>query len=258
MTNLTKYIALSGVLIFILIACNKSLQTTKTTSNNLKVGNAAQTAPFADSIIRPYRNKMKASMDEVLNETLVDLEVGVPEGLLGNFVSDLTFDRARDEAKNTPDFCILNNGGLRTSVMKGPITRGKLFELMPFENEIVIVEISSDKMLDLIEYVRKKSLESNSRKAGVPVSNFRVQLSNGNVTNIMINNRQYDKTKSYKVVTTDYLANGGDNMNFFLEPINTEKTGLKLRDIIIEHVITLKKRNIAVNLALDGRIYNAE
>lgn len=81
---------------------------------------------------------MKASMDEVLNETLVDLEVGAPEGLLGNFVCDLTFDRARNQAKNTPDFCILNKGGLRTPVLKGPITRGKLFELMPFENEIVI------------------------------------------------------------------------------------------------------------------------
>ncbi len=257
MANLTKYIALLGVSI-LLIACNKTLQITDANSSNESVSANIETSTFADSIIAPYRDSMKASMDEVLNETLVDLEVGVPEGLLGDFVTDLTFDRARNEAKSAPDFCVLNNGGLRTPVLKGPITRGKIFELMPFENEIVIVEISADKMLDLIEYVRTKSLMGDSRKAGVPVSNFRMQMSNGKVTHIMINNHQYSKQKNYKVVTTDYLANGGDNMNFFLNPVSIEKTGLKLRDIIIDHVIELKKRNIAVNLALDGRIHNAE
>ncbi|MCT4580494.1 MAG: 5'-nucleotidase C-terminal domain-containing protein [Flavobacteriales bacterium] len=257
MANLTKYIALLGVSI-LLIACNKTLQITDSNSSNQSVSANIAASTFADSIIAPYRDSMKASMDEVLNETLVDLEVGVPEGLLGDFVTDLTFDRTRNEAKSVPDFCILNNGGLRTPVLKGAITRGKIFELMPFENEIVIVEISPDKMLDLIEYVRSKSLMGDSRKAGVPVSNFRMQMSNGKVSNIMINNRQYSKHKNYKVVTTDYLANGGDNMNFFLNPINIEKTGLKLRDIIIDHVIELKKRNIAINLALDGRIHNAE
>lgn len=257
MANLTKYIALIGIS-FLLIACNKTLQITEANSSNQSIDANISTSAFADSIIAPYRDSMKASMDEVLNETLVDLEVGVPEGLLGNFVTDLTFDRARNKAKSTPDFCILNNGGLRTPVLKGPITRGKIFELMPFENEIVIVEISPEKMIDLIEYIRTKSLMGDSRKAGVPVSNFRMQMSGGDVKHIMINNHQYNKNKTYKVATTDYLANGGDNMNFFIDPVSIEKTGLKLRDIIIDHVVELKKRNIAINLALDGRIHNAE
>lgn len=256
MANLTKYIAILGFSI-LLIACNKTLQITESHSANQSMDSNIKISAFADSIITPYRDSMKASMDEVLNETLVDLEVGVPEGLLGDFVTDLTFDRVRKEVKNTPDFCMLNNGGLRTPLLKGPITRGNLFELMPFENEIVIVEITPEKMIDLIEYIRSKSLMDYSRKAGVPVSNFRMQMSGGRVTNIMINNHQY-KSKPYKIVTTDYLANGGDNMDFFIDPISIEKTGLKLRDIIIDHVIELKKRNIAINLALDGRIHNAE
>jgi 2',3'-cyclic-nucleotide 2'-phosphodiesterase (5'-nucleotidase family) len=257
MTNLIKYIVLIGFTT-LLIACNKTLQLTDSNSSNNKVEASVVISPIADSTIAPYRDSMKAKMDEVLNETLVDLEVGAPEGLLGNFVTDLTFDRTRNTVDNAPDFCVLNNGGLRTPVLKGDITRGKLFELMPFENEIVIIEISADKMIDLIEYIRSKSLVASSRKAGVPVSNFRMMMSNGEVTNVMINNRQYSKNKTYRVVTTDYLGGGGDNMNFFLDPIKVEKTGLKLRDIIIDHVIELKKRNIAVNLALDGRIHNAE
>jgi 5'-nucleotidase len=257
MTNLIKYIILVGFSL-LLITCNKTLQVSEAKSENKTVEKSIITTSSVDSLISPYRDSMKAKMDEVLNKTLVDLEVGVPEGLLGNFITDLTFSRVRNTIEKEPDFCVLNNGGFRTSILKGPITRGKLFEVMPFENELVIVEISSDKMLDLIEYVRKKSLMAESRKSGVPVSNIRIMLSNGEVSHIMINNRQYREGKSYRVVTSDYLSGGGDQMDFFLDPISIEKTGLKLRDVIIDHVIELKKRNVAVNLALDGRIHNAE
>jgi len=257
MTNLIKYIVLIGLPV-LLIACSKTLQVTDSSSINNKTEASIATSHIADSIITPYRDSMETKMNTVLNQTLVDLEVGVPEGLMGNFVTDLTFDRVRDFSDFNPDFCVLNNGGFRTSILKGDITRGQLFELMPFENEVVIVEISADKMIDLIEYIRVKSLEPPSRKAGVPVSNIRLSMSNGEVNHIMINNRQYNKNKTYRVATSDYLSGGGDDMTFFLNPIRIEKTGLKLRDIIIDQVITLKERNIAINLALDGRIQNAE
>jgi len=258
MTNLIKYITLIGFTSFFIISCNKTLQVTEVKSNNQEVSTTIATDPTAEKLIKPYRDSLKAKMDEVLNQTLVDLEVGSPEGLLGDFVCDLTFSRIKKEGNFQPDFCILNNGGLRTSIQKGDITLGKVYELMPFENEIVVVEISPEKMLELIEYVRKKSLEEASRKAGVPVSNFRMILNNGEVTNVMINNRQWDKNKSYKVVTTDYLSGGGDNMTFFLNPISIQKTGIKLRDAIIDNLVDLKQKGLPVNLALDGRIYHAE
>lgn len=257
MTNLIKYLVLFGFGV-LLIACNKTLQVVDSSSSNNKVEATTATSRLADSLITPYRDSMEVKMNTVLNQTLVDLEVGVPEGLMGNFVTDLTFARVSNYQDFNADFCILNNGGFRTSILKGDITRGSLFELMPFENEVVIIEISAEKMVDLIEYIRVKSLEAPSRKSGVPVSNIRVTMSKGEVTNVMINNVQYNKNKTYRVATTDYLAGGGDDMNFFLNPIKTEKTGLKLRDLIIDHVVELKKRNRAVNLALDGRIYHAE
>ncbi len=257
MTKLIKYIVFTGLGLSFL-ACNKTLQVTEVSSVNKVNSESVAVSSDANELIKPYRDSMKAKMDEVLNTTLVDLEVGVPEGLLGDFVCDLTFNRVKREVEVAPDFCILNNGGLRTPLLKGDITRGKIFELMPFENEIVIVEISKEKMLELLEYVRVRSLLEKSRKAGVPVANLRMMLSEGEISNVMINNRQYDKEKTYRVVTSDYLSGGGDNMTFFLHPISIEKTGIKLRDAILDNVIELKKKNLPINLALDGRIYNAE
>ena len=60
--------------------------------------------------------------------------------------------------------------------------------------------------------------------------------------------------RPYKVITTDYLANGGDNMSFFLNPINYEKLDMKLRDAILQEVESLNKKGLKVKANLDKRI----
>lgn len=213
---------------------------------------------ISESIILPYRKKLETQMNEVLNTSLVNMEVGSPEGLLGNFVADLTFIRAQQESNSNVDFSLLNNGGLRTPINKGEVSRRNIFELMPFDNTIVIVEISGDKMIDLIEYVRMKSMMSDSRKAGVPLSGFRMMINNDVVEKVFIGAKEFDKNKTYKVATSDYLSRGGDHMDFFLNPINTENTNILLRDAIIEHITALKEKNIPISATLDGRIHHAE
>ena len=47
-------------------------------------------------------------------------------------------------------------------------------------------------------------------------------------------------------------------MDFFLDPISIENTGIKLRDAILTHIIKLDNKNTELNAILDGRIYHAE
>ena len=92
-------------------------------------------------------------MNEVLNTSNTLMEIGCPEGKLGNFITDLCLYSIRkninDLDSNEYMFCILNNGGLRTSLPIGKISRGKIYEIMPFDNELVIVKITPDKMKKL-------------------------------------------------------------------------------------------------------------
>ncbi len=71
-------------------------------------------------------------MNEVINTSLIDMEVGSPEGLLGNFVCDLTYIKAKEISAKPVDFCLLNNGGLRTPLPKGEITAWKNFRIDAF------------------------------------------------------------------------------------------------------------------------------
>ena len=79
--------------------------------------------------IEPY----KVSIDSIMNKNItfckIDMKKGTPESLLGNFVSDLIFKKAQD-IDNSVEFCILNNGGLRSPLYKGTITLRNIFELM--------------------------------------------------------------------------------------------------------------------------------
>lgn len=247
------------LLLFIFsFGCSKPLQVYDTSSKNTPIEQLTANDSLSETIILPYREQMQKQMDEVLNTSLVDLEVGCPEGLLGDFIADLTFSRARKESKLPVDFAILNNGGLRVPIYKGDITRRNIYELMPFDNEIVIVEITGEKMIDLIDYVKRKSLMSDSRKAGVPVSSLRMMIHDDEVSRVFIGIREFDKDRNYRVVTSDYLANGGDHMDFFLNPISYETTGVKLRDAIIDCIVEFKEKNLPVNALIDGRIYHAE
>ena len=72
-------------------------------------------------------------MNEVLviSEEEFPKEKGKPETKLGNLVADLSLEIAKRIYEDSVNFCLLNFGGLRTSLPKGEITKGKIFELMP-------------------------------------------------------------------------------------------------------------------------------
>ncbi|MFT6027438.1 MAG: hypothetical protein ACI8P5_001701, partial [Bacteroidia bacterium] len=56
------------------------------------------------------------------------------------------------------------------------------------------------------------------------------------------------------VVTSDYLAEGGDNMNFFKDPLERIRTGIKIRDAIIDDFRVAGLSGKTLSVKLDGRI----
>jgi len=167
-----------------------------------------------------------------------------PEGLLSNFVADLVFNETAKLDGFKADFCLLNHGGLRAPLPKGDIKVKNIYELMPFENEVVIVEIEGHKVKEIASYL--------NYTGGEPVSGIKLNLSTN--PEILIQNKAVDVNRTYKIITSDYLAKGGDKMYFFSEPISLVKTGIKLRDMIMNHVKELTKSGKTLKANLDGRI----
>jgi len=113
---------------------------------------------------------------------------------------------------------------------------------MPFENELVSIELSLATMDSLYLYIAKVN--------GQPISGFDIQIRDGVVSNVTMQKLK----SSIRVLTTDYLAAGGDRMNFFADSITHINSGLKLRDAIMQHVIKEEAAGRSITKSLDGRI----
>ena len=197
----------------------------------------------AIDIIAPY----KAGIDSVMNEVLcisdVEMLKGRPQSVLGNFVSDLCLQQYNDLA----DVCVMNTGGLRSSLPEGPITRGKIFELMPFENELVILELDKNDFLGLLDYIVSRGGEPFSGLS--TVINADNQYSSYQIYNVV----NFEEGEKLRVLTSDYLANGGDRMYFFKDK-KQYKVGVRLRDAIINYCTLMD----TISSKLDNRIIIVE
>lgn len=204
-----------------------------------------------NALVQPYKVKKDSVMHAELAISDVAMVKGLPEGLLGNFVADLSLRQAQKyyhpKDGKTVDLCLLNNGGLRTSLPKGTITREKAFELMPFDNMMVIVTLSGEQTKALFDYLAKTG--------GMPMSGASLGIKDSTASIIEVAGKPFDINQTYKVATSDYLANGGDKMSFFKNPIQTESLGVLLRDAIIEYMVEESKKGRTLSAKLDGRIY---
>ena len=208
-----------------------------------------------DSIIEIYRAPLQEEMNRVLVYSAEPMRKGTPEDLLNNFVADLVLDVGRRlyhaEGGQQIDFCLLNYGGLRTSLPQGPITTSSVFELMPFENEMVVLSLTPENTWALFEYVA-------SRSVGTPVSGIRIGIKDRQVYDVSIGGEPFDPDRIYNVLTSDFLAGAGDNMRFFLDPVRADIIGMRIRDAIILYMEEQHAAGNRITSKLDGRIYYAE
>ncbi len=195
----------------------------------------------------PYKEQLEAEMNRVVGHAAISLTKPreAPETLLGNFFADVLLAEAQ---KQVPDaeFSFGTTGGLRIELHQGPITVGNLFELMPFENEIVVLELTGEKVQQLAQFI--------ATSGGQPVSGIRMEIAGDKATNIRVGGKPIHAGRNYKLVTYDYLANGGDHVRGLNDPVSRTNLGIKVREALIDYVTERSQAGHDINTQLDGRI----
>lgn len=229
---------------FLLLCCAACLPKPKTPieikSNQLKIGGSIPNDPATENFIQPFRQSINTIIDQPLSYTPKTLSKtdGQLESSLGNLVADLAKKQVdallKDRLENPIDFVLLNFGGLRASIPSGTVSARNAFTVMPFENELVVVTLDYTKIRELVHYLAR------DQKAH-PVSNLqlRIHKNTNQAAAIQIGNQPLDRNKTYQVLTTDYLQQGGDHMTFFKNPIGVFATNYKLRNAMIDYFKTV-------------------
>lgn len=207
--------------------------------------------PVDSTIIKtylPFKKVLDGEMSQVLGYAEVPMSKNndQPENLLSNFFSDAILQQAL-KYDPTIDFAMPSSkGGIRADLPKGEIRLSNLFELMPFENELIAFTLKGDDVQKLINFIAATN--------GQPVSGIRLKIANRKPVDVFINDRAFDVQKSYRVLTSDYVAGGGDHVESFKNPVSQKVLGLKVRDALINYVKENQAAGKTIYPQLDGRI----
>lgn len=244
-----------GVILF-LFSCNRHLVVHQVNTKNIPID--IQVGPLdsvLDSMVKPYRDSIGIDMGTLVAVSSTALIKGKPESKLTNLVSDILMDFGNSYCLDQhlickPDMAYVNYGGIRASLPKGEITVEGIFELMPFENEIVLIKISGESVLQMAQKV--------AERGGEGVAGMKLGIRDGKVGSLTTAGNSIVPSATYWLVTNDYIANGGDQMSMFLDPLDRINTKIKIRDLLIQSLSERYKRNGIIEVKEDGRIFNEQ
>lgn len=233
------------------IHCTQPYNTSsyKVTNITIDTDILADTAMQAE--IEPYRIEIDTKMDKVIGQSETQMLSYKPESPLSNFISDIIQRKAHQylSINNTdtlPLLTLMNIKGIRSAIPQGEVTLRNIFELMPFENEIVILTLPGDSILSLFKFL--------GRTKGDGIAGASVIFKDTLVLEGRVGNKALDITKNYFLATSDYLADGGDHYHMLANPIHRANMNLKLRETIIESIQEQNSNGNILKADMDGRI----
>jgi 2',3'-cyclic-nucleotide 2'-phosphodiesterase (5'-nucleotidase family) len=247
-------LSLLSLALTVSVACQRNfypqpaLQQTK-----LAISDKIANDDLAEKTIVPYREKVTTIMAEVLGTAPETIERSPVESPIGNFVADLQRAQAEKLTGKPIDLGLMTSGGIRTALAQGSIKTGDIFELMPFENELVVITVKGETLQQLFDYAAQNHIYTNPRKV-LSFSNVSFCIKDNKPQDIFIGPDVFDPAKTYTIALSDYLASGGDNLDFLKNQTSIFKTGVTLRDAISNHIKDLTAQGKPVEAKVDGRV----
>ncbi|MCE5286332.1 MAG: 5'-nucleotidase C-terminal domain-containing protein [Pelosinus sp.] len=190
----------------------------------------------AKTIIDKYQNAIAAQKNTTLGKAAYPLShqrFASNLSVLGQWATDVV--RKRTNA----DFAFQNDGGLRTSLPAGTITMGNLYEVLPFDNNVIMLSLTGEQIKNMLEYGIQNKAIGMLQFSGATVEYAPAQMEGSRVVAVtLLNGEPLDSRKTYKVVVNDFMAAGGDGYSMFKQGRAVKDTGLTLRDVLCEAIQT--------------------
>ncbi len=198
--------------------------------------------------LQPYAASMNVTMNKVIGFSNETLSVKQPESGLGNLMADCIRDMAEKKFGKKVDAGFINQGGIRSYLAKGNITVGKIFEIMPFDNLVVLQQVKGS--------VFKAFLDKTAADGGWPMSaGISIVIKDKKAVEIMIAGKPLDENTVYTIANSDYVANGGSNCEM-LKSIPKQDMGYLLRDAIIEYISNISSQGKPIEAKIENRVRN--
>lgn len=232
------------------ISCNLSYQPQSVQFKDYQVNQGNKQDSSIISLLKPYSDSVNNSMNEIIAVSDMELSKKQPEGTLGNLVADAMLAMGEKNYSMHVDAAFMNYGGIRLpSIPAGNITRGKVFELSPFDNALILQKISGKVLQEFLNHV--------ATRGGWPCAGISMQIKNKKAVNITIGGQPLNESAVYTIANTDYVANGGDDCTM-LKSIPQINNGYIFRDAVIGYFRGISASGKKISAKIENRVTNAE
>lgn len=200
-----------------------------------------------EELVLSYKTILDKEMNQVVGTSTHLMDYGKPESLLTNFTSDVMKQHGDKVLPNGADIGVMNVNGHRATMPKGEVTLGNLYEIYSFDNTVTFLQLKGSDV--------QKMFDSYARMHGAGISsNVKLVIKDRKVQKVTIDGQPIDINKVYNIVTLDYLADGNNGMEAFLDAVHVNNSGVTLRDMMIDYVKEQTALGHPLTSSLDGRI----
>ena len=221
--------------LFLFVSCKQDHQLTKIVGKRLDINDSLTGQQSIEDFIKPYRENVNKNLDSVISYAVdtYSKSDGELNTAIGNLMADAVMEQTNpvfnSRTNNDIDLVLLNHGGIRSILSKGNVTTRAAYQIMPFENSVVVVDLKGVYVLELVDYLKRS-------KRAHPISGMKLVLDeNDTIVEVTINGNTIDTERIYHIATNDYLYGGGSGMTFFQKKDSVHVLDYKIRNVLIDY-----------------------
>jgi 5'-nucleotidase/UDP-sugar diphosphatase len=203
-------------------------------STLLSVDNTVDEDTLVSELVSSYADKLDKELARTVGTAAVRLDgertaVRDRETNLGDLVTDAM------RQLTGADIAFTNGGSIRASIDAGEITMREILTALPFEDKLVNLTLTGDQVASIVD--QTAGLKSGSG-GFLQVSGISFKIRNRKASDIEVAGQPLDEKRNYRVATSEFLAAGGDGYKAFKQGTDYYNTGLKISDVVVDHIRT--------------------
>lgn len=184
-------------------------------------------------VVAEWEARVRPVSERVVTSFAAAMEREGSEYALGNLIADAV--RARTGARAA----LVNTGSVRRAMPAGPITYGMLYELQPFQNEIVTVAVTGAQLRAALENALARDAAPDAHVSGLTVAYSPTAPAGSRVREVRLaDGRPLRDADTLTLGTSEFVATGGDGYVVLREGRMT-RTGMVDLDALVAYLTSL-------------------
>jgi 2',3'-cyclic-nucleotide 2'-phosphodiesterase (5'-nucleotidase family) len=200
------------------------------------VGEEIPEDPVLVAALQGYVDRVDALLSELVGRAAVALsskDGRSRETPLEDLVADATLWYIRHL---DVDFAFQNAGGIRTDLPRGEISRKAIYEVLPFDNTVVVLTLKGSDLEEIFHHISRLPEGAGGFPQVSDGVSFTINRATGRCEDIHIQGSPLDPARAYRIATNSYLAAGGDGYRMFLNAVDRYESSTFLRDVFADYL----------------------